>query len=89
MDAMLGVHAAHTYKFYIILSPSGAYYAGGLAPVDIYVEDKYVRAVRGGIGFEMCIRDRIYCAPTSPTKTSSPCAWRPSTPRPSRRTSLP
>ena len=51
MDAMLGVHAAHTYKFYIILSPSGAYYAGGLAPVDIYVEDKYVRAVRGGIGF--------------------------------------
>ena len=48
---MLGVHAAHTYKFYIILSPSGAYYAGGLAPVDIYVEDKYVRAVRGGIGF--------------------------------------
>ena len=51
MDPMLGVHAAHTYKFYIILSPSGAYYAGGLAPVDIYVEDKYVRAVRGGIGF--------------------------------------
>ncbi|MEA5067882.1 MAG: aminotransferase class IV, partial [Christensenellaceae bacterium] len=29
----------------------GAYYAGGLAPVGIYVEDKYVRAVRGGIGF--------------------------------------
>src|SRR5699024_8779643 len=34
-DPMLGVHAAHTYKFYIILSPSGAYYPGGLAPVDI------------------------------------------------------
>lgn len=50
-DAMLGVHASHNYKFYIILSPSGAYYAGGLAPVDIYVEDQYVRAVRGGIGF--------------------------------------
>lgn len=50
-DAMLGVHAAHTYKFYIILSPSGAYYAGGLAPVDIYVEDKYVRAVAAASGF--------------------------------------
>ncbi len=29
----------------------GAYYASGLEPVGIYVEDKYVRAVRGGVGF--------------------------------------
>ena len=50
-DAALGVHAATNYIFFIILSPSGAYYATGLAPVGIYVEDKYVRAVRGGIGF--------------------------------------
>ena len=50
-DAALGVHAAKHYIFFIILSPSGAYYPGGLAPVGIYVEDKYVRAVRGGIGF--------------------------------------
>ncbi|MCI5550221.1 MAG: branched-chain amino acid aminotransferase [Clostridiales bacterium] len=50
-DVRLGVHASHTYSFYIILSPSGAYYASGLAPVGIYVEDKYVRAVRGGMGF--------------------------------------
>ena len=50
-DAMLGVHAAHHYLFFIILSPVGAYYAQGLAPVGIYVEDKYVRAVRGGFGF--------------------------------------
>ena len=50
-DAMLGVHAAHSYLFFIILSPVGAYYAQGLAPVGIYVEDTYVRAVRGGFGF--------------------------------------
>ncbi len=49
-DPFLGVRASQTYKFYIILSPVGAYYAEGLAPVEIYVEDEYVRAVRGGIG---------------------------------------
>lgn len=50
-DVRLGVHASNTYAFYIILSPSGAYYASGLDPVGIYVEDQYVRAVRGGMGF--------------------------------------
>ncbi|MBQ2701046.1 MAG: branched-chain amino acid aminotransferase [Clostridia bacterium] len=51
---LLGVHAANQYLFYIILSPVGAYYANGLAPVNIYVEDQYVRAVRGGVGFTKC-----------------------------------
>ena len=50
-DVRLGVHASNTYAFYIILSPSGAYYASGLDPVGIYVEDQYVHAVRGGMGF--------------------------------------
>lgn len=50
-DPYLGVRPAHNYKFMIILSPSGAYYPGGLKPVDIYVEDTYVRAVRGGTGY--------------------------------------
>lgn len=50
-DPFLGVHASHTYKFFIIVSPSGAYYTSGLAPVNIYVEDNFVRAVRGGVGF--------------------------------------
>jgi len=49
-DAMLGVHPSKTYKFIIILSPVGSYYAGGLDPVRIYIETKYVRAVRGGTG---------------------------------------
>lgn len=50
-DASLGVRPAFSYKFMIILSPVGPYYKTGLAPVSIIVEDEYVRAVRGGIGF--------------------------------------
>lgn len=49
-DPCLGVRPGEEYKFMIILSPSGAYYATGLEPVSIYVEDSFVRAVRGGIG---------------------------------------
>jgi len=54
MDVGLGVHASHKYLFYIILSPVGSYYKEGLKPVSIYVEDEYVRAVRGGVGFTKC-----------------------------------
>ena len=50
-DPFVGVRASNTYTFFIILSPVGAYYANGLSPVGIYVEDTYVRAVRGGFGF--------------------------------------
>lgn len=50
-DVGLGVHPSKNYKFCIILAPSGSYYAGGLAPVKIVVEDEYVRAVKGGTGF--------------------------------------
>ena len=49
-DPFLGVRPSHTYKFIIILSPVGAYYESGLDPVKIWIEDDYVRAVRGGIG---------------------------------------
>ncbi|MDO4943576.1 MAG: branched-chain amino acid aminotransferase [Ruminococcus sp.] len=50
-DPYVGVRPADHYLFMIILSPSGAYYSTGLNPVKIYVEQKYVRAVRGGTGF--------------------------------------
>lgn len=50
-DAYLGVKPSSTYLFMIILSPVGAYYPEGLDPVKIFVEDDYVRAVKGGIGF--------------------------------------
>ena len=50
-DPFLGVRPGDEYKFIIILSPSGAYYSTGLNPVSIYVEENYVRAVKGGMGF--------------------------------------
>jgi branched-chain amino acid aminotransferase len=49
-EEALGVHASKSTLFYIILSPSGPYYAQGLKPVKIFVEDSYVRAVVGGVG---------------------------------------
>lgn len=51
LDSQLGVHPASKYYFIIIASPSGAYYAKGMSPVSIWVEDEYVRAIRGGVGF--------------------------------------
>ena len=50
-DAFLGVAPSDSYLFMILLAPSGAYYASGLSPVGIWIEDDYVRAVRGGMGF--------------------------------------
>lgn len=51
VDPMVGVHPAHHLIFCVICSPVGAYYPEGLNPVKIYVEQNYVRAVRGGMGF--------------------------------------
>ncbi len=53
-DPTLGVHASHTYLFAVICCPVGAYYAEGINPVRIYVEDEDVRAVRGGTGYTKC-----------------------------------
>jgi branched-chain amino acid aminotransferase len=50
MDPFLGVRAAHTYRYFIILSPVGAYYPEGFNPIKILVTSDYVRAVRGGVG---------------------------------------
>lgn len=49
-DPFLGVRASHTYRFFIILSPVGAYYPEGFNPVKILVTREHVRAVRGGMG---------------------------------------
>ena len=49
-EPFLGVRASKTYTFFVITGPVGAYYAGGLKPVRIWVERERVRAVRGGIG---------------------------------------
>ncbi len=49
-DIHLGVRPSKEYLFFIILSPVGAYYPEGFAPVKIKVTDEYVRASRGGMG---------------------------------------
>lgn len=49
-EAFLGVRPSKSYIYYVILSPVGAYYPEGMAPVKIRVEEKYVRAVEGGVG---------------------------------------
>lgn len=49
-EPCLVVKPSSTYRFYIILTPSGSYYPQGMNPVSIYVETEYVRAVRGGAG---------------------------------------
>lgn len=49
-DPYIGLRAALTYRFFIILSPVGAYYPEGFNPVKIWVTRDYVRAVRGGVG---------------------------------------
>lgn len=49
-DPYIGLRASHTYRFFIILSPVGAYYPEGFNPVKIWVTSQFVRAVRGGVG---------------------------------------
>lgn len=48
VDEFIGVRPAEKFMFIIITSPSGPYYS---KPVSIYVQDQFVRAFPGGIGF--------------------------------------
>ncbi|ALC17819.1 branched chain amino acid aminotransferase apoenzyme [Desulfuromonas soudanensis] len=50
VEAALGVRPSSKYLCYIILSPVGAYYKGGLSPVKIWISDEYVRVSPGGTG---------------------------------------
>ena len=53
-EVSFSVLPAKHYKFMIILSPVGSYYAsndGGLSTARIYVSDNYIRAARGGTGY--------------------------------------
>lgn len=49
-DDFLGIRASQNYRFFIIMSPVGAYYKEGFNPVKIWVTKEYVRAVKGGVG---------------------------------------
>ena len=53
-DEHLGVHSVNNATFMVIASPSGSYYAEGINPVKIMIEDEDVRAVRGGTGYAKC-----------------------------------
>jgi branched-chain amino acid aminotransferase len=46
----LGVRPSAEVLFFIITGPVGAYYARGFDPVRILVEERYVRAAKGGVG---------------------------------------
>lgn len=48
VDEFIGVRPPEKFMFMIITSPAGPYYAN---PVSIYVQDQYVRAFPGGIGY--------------------------------------
>ncbi|MBQ4049063.1 MAG: branched-chain amino acid aminotransferase [Clostridia bacterium] len=48
-EPALGVHASVSYIFFVILSPVGSYY-GKTEPVNLFVEENYVRAAVGGTG---------------------------------------
>ncbi|SDH25819.1 branched chain amino acid aminotransferase apoenzyme [Alteribacillus persepolensis] len=52
-EAGLSVRPASQYKLMIIMTPVGAYYSNSdhMSPVKIYVEDEFVRSVKGGVGF--------------------------------------
>ena len=49
-ETFLGVHPSHSYLYYVIVGPVGAYYKEGMNPVRILASDQHVRAVRGGLG---------------------------------------
>lgn len=47
-DPYIGIRPSKTYKFLIFTGPVGAYYS---EPVNVKIETKYTRAVRGGVGY--------------------------------------
>src|SRR6185437_2798149 len=50
-DTKLSVKVSDSYKFAVICSPAGAYFA---RPVRVKVEREYTRAARGGTGYAKC-----------------------------------
>lgn len=49
-EVFLGVRAANRVSYFVIASPAGAYFAGGVTPVKIWLSTEYSRAGRGGTG---------------------------------------
>jgi branched-chain amino acid aminotransferase len=49
-EPVLEVRPSEQYLHFILLSPVGPYFGGGLKPIAVQVERDYVRAARGGTG---------------------------------------
>ncbi|WP_295010902.1 branched-chain amino acid aminotransferase [uncultured Microbacterium sp.] len=49
-EAFLGVRAAKKVAYYLIASPAGSYFPGGVQPVNIWLSKDYARAGHGGTG---------------------------------------
>jgi branched-chain amino acid aminotransferase len=49
-ESFLGVRPANKIAYYVIASPAGAYFAGGVQPVSIWLSTRYTRAAKGGTG---------------------------------------
>lgn len=49
-EKFLGVRPSHHVTFMVIASPAGAYFKGGLKPVDLWLSTEYARAGSGGTG---------------------------------------
>ncbi len=72
-DPLIRLKTSSTYLFYIICSPVGHYYANGMKPTGIIVEDQYVRAVRGGVGFAKTAAN--YAASLLPAKKAEAAGY--------------
>jgi branched-chain amino acid aminotransferase len=49
-EAFLGVRPAKKVNYYVIASPAGPYFTGGVAPLSIWLSTDYARAGKGGTG---------------------------------------
>ena len=49
-ETFLGVRPAQHVTFMVIASPAGAYFKGGVKPVNLWLSETFTRAGRGGMG---------------------------------------
>ncbi len=53
-EAVLGVKPSHEFELVIFVSPVGAYFKGGMTPIDVIVDVDYDRAAPRGTGGAKC-----------------------------------
>ncbi|GMA40434.1 branched-chain amino acid aminotransferase [Mobilicoccus caccae] len=53
-EAFLGVRPANGVTYFVIASPAGAYFSGGIKPVSLWLSTDYARAGDGGTGAAKC-----------------------------------